>query len=325
MFFDYNNPSVRYTGRFAEYNGTMTETASGSSFKIAFTGDQILLHFDTAGNEHPMPHLWLKLDDGDMFESAVCPYIRVCCKQGNHILEVIHKGSMEIQPRFPLPLVGKVSFKGFDAQGVWELPEDNRKTIEFVGDSITEGVLIDDFLRPSNNDDDQFNRPFQDDVCAAYDYLVEKELNLRGLHMGYGAVGTTHGGCGGVPKAADAYPFCFENAPVTYDHPDYILINHGANDRQATAEQYVAEYENLLDVIRKAHPDSEIICVSAFCGCYPEALEKLIKEYNLKHNDNIKFIDATLWVPVEPLHPRRDGHKIIAEKLTAELRKLYNF
>ena len=43
--------------------------------------------------------------------------------------------------------------------------------------------------------------------------------------------------------------------------------------------------------------------------------------YNEENGDDIFFVDATLWVPLAPLHPLRDGHKIIAEKLTAILKE----
>lgn len=315
MFFDYKSPSIRYTGRFAEYNNAMTATAAGSEFEIAFSGDFIRLEFDINTNEAPMPHLWISLDGNGKFEVPLDKYIRVDAPCGEHILKVIYKGGKEVQPRFFHPLVGKISFKGFEAENSGVLPEDNRKTIEFVGDSITEGVLIDAFLVGSS-DEDQNNRPYQDDATATYAALLAKALDLKELHMGYGAVGVTKGGCGGVPKAAEAYPFCFENAPVTYDSPDYILINHGANDSWAGDEEnYILEYKNLLDVIIKKNPTSKIICLSAFLGVWPNGLKQMIEDYNRKHGTDIAFIDSTGWIPKDPLHPLRDGHKTVAEHL----------
>ena len=320
MYFNYSHESIRYTGRFSPFGDTMTATAAGAAFEIAFSGDYILLYFDTVGNEEPMPHLWLQLDDESKYEVPLYKYLRIDTEPGDHILKVIYKGGKEIQPRFFHPLVGKISFKGYDAQKSGILPEDNRKTIEFVGDSITEGVLIDAQIEPGNLEQDC--RPFQDDVTATYAYTTAQNLGLRDLHMGYGAVGATTSGCGAVPKAAESYPYCFEGAKVQYDHPDYILINHGANDRGATPEQYVSEYKGLLEVIRSIHPESVIICLSAFIGVFPNELKATIEQFNKDNGDNVHFIDATGWVPPEPLPPLRDGHKIIAEKLTNELKKI---
>lgn len=46
--------------------------------------------------------------------------------------------------------------------------------IEFVGDSITEGVLIDAECTIFTND--QLNRPFEDDVTATYAWLTAEAL-----------------------------------------------------------------------------------------------------------------------------------------------------
>jgi len=322
MFIPFDSDSIRYTGRFAKYCDSMTATAPGSYFEVAYKGDLCVLCFDVNDNLDPMPHLWIQVDGGAKVEAPLARYIRIQAGEGSHVAKVTFKGCREVHHRWFTPLVGKISVLGYEADEPDVLPADNRKTIEFVGDSITEGVLIDPEHR-YREAYDQNNRQMQDDATATYAGLTAEMLNLRPLTMGYGAVGTTHGGCGAVPKAAEAYPFCFDGAPVTYDHPDYILINHGANDRSFPEEEYIREYRGLLDVVRGAHPESKIICLSAFFGVYPEALGKLIEDYNKEHGDDIFFIDASLWVPREPIHPLRDGHKIIADKLSAILKEKY--
>ena len=321
MYFNCHHPSVRYSGRFAEVNGRMTATACGSAIEIAFVGEHILLEFDICGNIAPFPHLWLQLDKGCKTEVPLDKYIRLETAPGEHVLTILLKSAKETQQRFYHPLQGKLSFAGFTAENAGVLPADGRKTIEFVGDSITEGVLVEAPLTGASQND-QDNRPYQDDATATYAYLTAQNLGLRPLLMGYGAVGVTKGGNGSVPKAAEAYPYCFDGAPVTYPHPDYILINHGANDRKATAETYAAEYEHLLSVIRAAHPHAVIFCLSAFAGAHRETLGALIADYNARHHDNVHFIDSHGWVPADPLHPLRDGHKLISQKLTAALQKL---
>jgi len=89
----------------------------------------------------------------------------------------------------------------------------------FVGDSITEGVLIDESYRKTESD--QLNRVYQGDVIATYTYLTAQNLNHEPIFMGYGAVGITHGDCGSVQKVADAYPYCYCGAPIAHDSADY--------------------------------------------------------------------------------------------------------
>jgi len=318
MFFDYSDPSIRYTGRFAPYSGSMTATAPGAYFEIAFHGDYIRLNFDVRTNQQAYPHLWLSLDGGPMFECPLDKFLRINCSDNEHVLKVILKSSIEVQPRFYHPLVAKLSFKGYEAPFAGVLAPDNRKTIEFVGDSITEGVQMDAFLESDAGWEQ--SRAIHDDVTATYAWLTAENLNLRDLHMGYGAVGVLRDGQGGVPRVAQSYPYCFDGAKVMYDHPDYILINHGANDRHRTEEEYIHAYREFLETVRELHPQSVIICLSAFYGVYPHALEELIRQWNAQKQDDVHFIDASGWVPRDPLHPMRDGHKTISEKLTAALK-----
>ncbi len=321
MFYRYNDSSIRYIGRFAPYKGSMTATAPGAQLEIAFSGEDIVLYFDTSDYENPVPHIYLQLDGGALFESAIYKRIKIKACAGEHFLRIIYKSAVEAQSRFFFPLVGKISFEGYKAEANSALPEDNRKSIEFIGDSITEGVLTEADLE--DTDWDQPSRPHVDDVTSTYAWRTAEHFGLRDLHMGYGAVGTTHGGQGGVPKAAEAYPYCFEGAPVTYSHPDYILINHGANDKWSNEpENYRKEYTALLELVRKTHPDSVIICLAAFCEAYPDVLAELVDDFNCRHNDSVHFINASLWVPADPLHPAREGHKIIADKLIKELENI---
>lgn len=169
----------------------------------------------------------------------------------------------------------------------------------------------------------------QDDVCATYAYLTAMKLGLEPLMMGYGAVGVTRGGCGGVPKVAESYPYCYEGAPVDYREygigkadPELIVINHGANDGGAKDEDYLAGYAEFLDLVRKMHPTSVVVILAPFCGRFDNQLSAFVPEYNKKTGADIKFVATAGWIPAEPLHPLRGGHEIIAEKLTAELSKI---
>ena len=53
-----------------------------------------------------------------------------------------------------------------------------------------------------------------------------------------------------------------------------------------------------------------------------EELAELVKSYREQTGCDIHFINGGNWIPAEPLHPLRDGHKIVAENLTRELGKI---
>lgn len=323
MFFDCHHPHICYIGRWGqekEFPNRISATACGSKIRFAFSGRELVLFFDMEGNEETLPHLYISLDGGPRTESTLQQFIRVdAMTDGAHTVEVIYKSAVEVQARWFMPLVGKVSFKGFSADAILPPPPSEKKTIELVGDSITEGVLIDAKLLETNGG--QPCRPFQDDVTATYGYLTAEALGLEPYCMGYGAVGATKAGCGAVPKCAESYPYAFDGVEKNYSNCDYILINHGANDRRAEAECYIEEYEKLLDLVTAKNPRSKIIVLSAFCGAHHEELGELVQRYNEMHQTNIAFIDSFGWVPAEPLHPLREGHKILAEHLIPLVQK----
>ncbi len=328
MFFEYEHPSVRTIGRWGchgwLFENSIATTACGAKLQIAFTGEMITLRFDTLYSAHPYPHMWMRLDDGAWVESTVEKFVRVRANCGGaHLLTVVYKSALEHQHRWNPQLVGKLAFEGYEAEGAGVLPPAPERYIEFVGDSITEGVEVDyNACVVQDFEVWQYNRPTQDDAMGTYAYLTAEALGYEPLIMGYGACGVTRMGCGGVPKAAEAYPFNFARSPISYPEPELIVINHGANDRILNAEVYIKEYRGLLDVIRAIHSNSKLVVLSAFCGVWPEELRAMLSGYNREHGCDIAFIDSAGWIPAEPLHPNREGHRIVAEHLTNELRKM---
>lgn len=330
MFFKYNDENIKYLGRWAEYENSMTATAVGSRFTVNFTGESAILHFDTFFNQSPLPHIWIQVDSGARIEATLDRYIRIVAQgAGCHSVTVILKSMVEMFPRWNMPLTNKISFLGIEADGLKAVADSGKKIMEIVGDSITEGVLTDpdhspvpiDFAKASWELDEN-NRPWQDDVTATYAWITATNLGFEPIIMGYGATGTTRSGCGGVVSAPEAYPYCFSGAPISYPHPDYVLINHGTNDREATVEKFTQCYRALLDEVYKAHPNTQVICMSPFIGAYRNEIEAIAKQYNEEKGTNILFVNGSDWLPPDPLHPDRKGHAFAAEKLTEVLKGL---
>lgn len=326
MFVSYRDDSVRLTGRWDTSNeNCAVTTATGSYIEFAFEGKMALACFDVEGNSYPRLHLWIQLDGGDMIEAPIDVCIRICAKnEGHHICRIIYKGGVEVHRRWSAPLRGKVSFRGVDTEKPTAIAADRRKIIEFVGDSITEGVLIDVGYTcgaiPSV-EPESLERVYQDDVCATYAWLTAEALDLRPVFMGYGAVGVTRGGHGNVPAAPVAYPYNFEGSPITHK-ADVVMINHGANDSNKTPEEYTKCYGELIDEVRKNAPDATVIALSAFCGAFHKDLGEFVEVYNSEHRCDVKFIDTFGWIPKDPLHPLRDGHRTVSENLIPLLKNI---
>ena len=327
MNLPYAHESIRLTGRWDTRDPhAAVATATGSYIEFAFEGKMAVIHFDTFTNASPRLHLWIQIDGGDMVSAPIDAHIRIIAMQdGKHVCRVIYKGGTEDDRRWYAPLTGKVSFVGIQVDKPLPLTADKRPVIEFVGDSITEGVLIDadfsypDEVRPYS---DMQCRNFYDDVCATYAWQTAEALNLRPVFMGYGAVGVTRAGMGLVPDAASAYPYNFDGSPITHAPSKYVMINHGANDRPRPVAEYLEKYANLLDVVRKYNPDATVIALSAFCGAFHAELGEMIAEYNQKNGCKVHFIDTNGWIPVNPLHPMRDGHNTVAKNLIPKLKEI---
>jgi len=338
MFIKWNDKAVRLTGRWSRLAEDVTDphvfvkptaayttcTAAGSYFELAFKGRNLLLHFDLGYLAQPYPHLWIQLDNGPRMEVPVDRHLRIdAMTDGDHIVKVLYKGGMEQLHRWYLPLNGMISFVGADAEAPGVLPEDNRRIIEFIGDSITEGVLIDmDYTKVQENVIDQFNRTYQDDNTATYAALTAENLNLRPMFQAYGAIGLTRTGCGAVPRAGLIYPYVFDGVPYTGEAPDIIMINHGANDRITGAVEYIQRYEEFIAQAFEMRPNALIVCLGAFCGAFDAELRDMTERWNASHEKKIHFISSKGWVPLEPLHPTREGHQIIAKHLTPILKKI---
>lgn len=325
MVVPYSHESVRLTGRWKQYPDRAVTTAPGSYFEFAFSGDMAVIRFDTAINQTPHLHLWIRLDGGDMIETPIDSYLRVRAGTvGQHICRVVFKGSVEQTGRWQAPLTGAVQFLGIQTEHPVAIAPDTRPIMEFIGDSITEGVLIDtdycEKTRPAF-ELDQLNRPYQDDSCATWAWLTAEALNYRPMIMGYGAVGIVRKAAAGfrrrrIPTRSSL------RASRWRDFRRRMLLSSttAGNDRSATPELYRQGYMRLLDEVRERSPKAEIFAVSAFCGAQKDTLEALVTDYNAANKTRVHFINASEWIPPEPLHPHRDGHRTVAAHLAPLMR-----
>ena len=322
----HGHESVRLTGRWDTRNEAYAATtAKGAYIEFAFKGKEALACFDIGECVTPRAHLWVQIDGGDMVETAIDSYVRVMAKDDNaHVCRIIYKSSIENENRWFAPLTGAIKFLGVITDSPLPIGSDDRTVIEFVGDSITEGVHTDfDFYGSEENiycgAVERF--VFQNDVCATYAWQIAEALDLRPIVMGYGGGGVTAIAIGHVPEADISYPFNYDGSPITHAGlPKYIVVNHGANDRR-NPDTYLPRYASLFDILRKYNPDATIISISAFCGAYHKELGEMIKKYNEENGCNIIYIDSAGWVPEEPLHPTRESHTLIASKVVSILKE----
>lgn len=328
MIISHLSPAVRYTGRWVKREDAAITTAPGAYFEIAFNGTWCDLRFDMSLYSEPFPHLYIQVDGGAKIDARIAHYMRIeAPDDGNHIVTVYFKNTMEDLQRWYEPLVARVAFIGAEADGEGVLPPDNRKIIQFLGDSITEGTWVDierTAYGATDGDDDPGNHrnmEYENDATATYAYLTAKALNMRPYIMGYGCLGLVRPANGGVPPAGKSYPYYFNGYPIEKDIPDILVINYGANDARYTMEEYIKAYSEFLPLAREINPTAKIVVMSAFMGVHPEEVGKMVEKYNSDYNDDVLFVDSTGWIPRNPVHPPREGHRVISEHLSAILKE----
>ena len=75
----------------------------------------------------------------------------------------------------------------------------------------------------------------------------------------------------------------------------------------------------LLDEIRRLHPSSRLVILPPFIGCWTGKLKEIASRYEKETGCPILFVDTDGWISPEPLHPLRDGHRVVAENLSKAL------
>ncbi len=334
MFIPWNSPSVRLTGRWSRLESDVTDyhifnkptaaytaaTAPGSYFEAAFTGERALLKFDMRFMTGPVPHLWVSVDGGARAEVPLDRYLAVEADgEGVHVVKVFYKGAMEMLSRWHSPLTAAVCFLGYDAEGAGELPPDTRPLMEALGDSITEGVLLDmDYDTVPPYKIDQFNRPYQDDNLATYPQVAARILDFRCMSQAYGATGLTREGCGAVPRAGLTYPYVFEHVEYTGEAPDYVIVNHGTNDFAAPKDEFLMRYKEYVELIHSRAPGAQIVILTPFNGAHWDDLHEFYTNCGLSC---VHFISTKGWLPKEPLHPVRQSHRLAGELLAEAMKK----
>jgi len=51
-------------------------------------------------------------------------------------------------------------------------------------------------------------------------------------------------------------------------------------------------------------------------------LVEFVAAYNRKNACDVKCIDSFGWIPADPVHPLRDGHRKVAEHLAPRLKEI---
>ncbi|MEI7437081.1 MAG: GDSL-type esterase/lipase family protein [bacterium] len=316
--------SVVFSGRWDLRSPARAITVnSGSYLQARFSGASINAIFDLSLNKAPLPTIAWRIDEGDWQESEIAETVRLAggLQRGSHTLWLMVRGIDEHQNRWTAPLIGSVTLIGLKLPeggkmlkppGLWKKPP---LKIEFLGDSITEGVLV----QAGGLGAGKTSWPWQTDALHSYPCRTAMLLKAAWRQVGFGATGLNHPGSGGALGALQTFNDFYQGCPRDDWQPDLVVINHGTNDANVPPDAYALLYARYLALVRQAYPKAKIAALRPFGGAQAESISQEVLKARAKGDRAVYYIDTTSWYS-GPLHPGAAASIGLADKLVAALK-----
>jgi lysophospholipase L1-like esterase len=305
--------------------GKAVTVNSGSHVTATFHGSGVSAKFDITSNTGNRPTVSFKIDGGDWVEKEIGATLELATNLpvADHTVALFVRGMNENEARWTPPLVASTTFLGFEVAGgnIVKTARPERMKIEFLGDSITEGVAL-----HGQGPQGQTTPNWRTDGPRAYAALTALAMNAEWRQVGFGRQGLTIGGNGGVPKAQDALNWFYSGVPRDDWQPDLVVINQGTNDRGAGGQTFAPLYLSFLGVVRTAYPSAKIAALRPFVGDYGAEISAQVAARKAAGDANVFYVDTAGWTAqgdfTDGLHPNANGSVKISEKLVTALEAL---
>lgn len=339
-FFSADHPAIRYTGRIDLHNPKEPVlVGSAATIEISFSGHEchmLLKKINPSGE-----HNWVSLElDGHYLgrlklenDSLQSYPVLASKKRAKHILKIIK--ATEAQN-------GGIGFGGVECKSLMALPAEQKRSIEFIGNSITCGMGIEWKAVPCDSGlwYDQHN------AYWAYGPRVARALNTRFMLSAVSGMGMYRNWNSPGPVMPDVYENLHLNKSdsLSWDfsrfRPDLVSICLGTNDFSEgdginerlpfDSAQFVAKYISFVNTVYEKYPKAQICLLSSpmvagekgklFINC----LQAVQQHFNQQSDKKaIAVYDFTAFVPNGcGYHPDKADHQLIAESLLPFYRKV---
>jgi lysophospholipase L1-like esterase len=325
------DPQLQYWGRWdmreASGKGAITVN-TGSTLLLRFRGNSLTLHFGISHYTEQLPTLWMQLDELDWKVVRPAEQLEVKGMENaasDHTLRLVVKGFREWENRWETPLVNAIEFKGITLGAgtvLLDPPPRPAKLVEYLGDSITEGVLV-----LNSGPREKWTRERWPEYSEGRRNWAYQSALLAGAEprtVGFGRMGLTIHANGGVPPGIHSFPWVYNGVPIDKSRlPDAVVINLGTNDwNPAVREAFLPLYQAYVQLIRKTYPESWIFCLRPFNGAHADTIRKVAESAG---DAKMKYVDTTGWIEPEKhttdgVHLNLEGNKVAAEKMAAILK-----
>ena len=305
---DASNSCFKYTGVWQNDNSIAVSYGTVSFLEFGFTGREITLNAKTVGE------VVFYLDGEKFLPIIEEEKIVFKVSDGNHILKI--KTTPEARVFFKDVIIP-------ENENIFKT--ENKKYIQFIGDSIT-------YKYPG------YSSATGDNLGVDYSVVAYCGMSLKD---GWGWYKLPDGLT--VRPGMESMYFKLErpHETVTFTDynfdflrvPDVLVIALGTNDYLNSAEEkenghieaFVASYLNFVKKLREKYKDAKVYVLKPFneSFCRNEAVTKAFCEIS-KAIDNVELIDSISWnveICSDGTHPTDLGYSQIAEHLSAVLSK----
>lgn len=311
-----DHPYIYYYGRIKKEKEKVILGWPGSSIYFKFHGNECKLQFQDKGNNY----LKIKIDDQNWItrrpkrEINLTPLLS---QDKTHKVFIIKKTE---------GWMGDVWFDGCHlglSGKLLKLKQPSRR-IEFIGDSITAGI-IGGFPMKNKFSDSQLTYTFQ----------VAQKLNAEFRLIAWSGMGLVRNSNDPKEKSditmqqyfLRAMPLSSSPWDFSSWQPQVVVITLGHNDLlkpKVPDEIFSQNYEIFLKKIMKYYPQTDIFACETFYGFYGEALKKLINKLSAEGTKKLHYLDTSDWLDPGDIingHPTENGHKKIATNLLFQIKK----
>ncbi len=319
--------TIHFVGRWdLRKAGRAITVNSGSHIIAQWDGPAISARFDLTLNRTPIPTIAWRVDGGawsEAFLSATVP-LASGLAAGRHEIMLMARGMDEMQSRWSPPLVASITFLGLDAPGGGLVPSlrPRKPRLEFLGDSITEGVQI------WTDKPGQMGPTWNVDGRTAYPCQTSLALDAEWRQVGFGRQGILIAGNGGVPVAPAAFNWIYEGAPRDDWQPDVVVINQGTNDRRDQTPGFSPAFGKYLDIVRTAYKNAWMVVMVPFVATgHPTEVKAEVATRKAAGDNKLLLVDTQGWLKTSDLgadgvHPNAAGSVVIRDHLLPVLRPL---
>lgn len=248
------------------------------------------------------PYYAYVIDDGEPVRQSITESRIILPDDKEHRITIVVDGMTEFEDKWNGEI--GVAFTGVDC-GSGEIrgfrPE--KKRILFIGDSITEGVLVLSTEANSNGNS----------ATHSFPWYTARLLDAEPYFIGYGATGIFM--TGSFSRCTDMLDYLSASRPVSKeDIPacDMVVVNMGTNDYEVNGEMFVHGYREILLKLHDRYPQIKIFCMIPFSQLHSEDIRRAAEGYSW-----CVVVETAEWdiTYTDGIHPDAAGAEQVGEKL----------